>query len=157
MPLIPVVTLGKPTTKTISDENGFRQCTCDFTADMDLYRWEARASLGESEPPRGVGTLVEQGNILLAGDRAVIEVNDLELKDGDGEYAISVYVQAMNGYWSDGTYERIRNGMNYNSKKKFNSILRYNGYPGPIVKRAVFFKFNSGKRFSESHKFNTKE
>lgn len=97
----PVITVGTPSRSIISDETGFDQCTCTFTADVDLTEWEARATKAGTTPARGVGLLVESGTTLAAGSTGTVVVDDEELTNGDGEYTITVYGKSSGGVWSE--------------------------------------------------------
>lgn len=97
----PVITVGTPSRTIISDEPGVNVCTCTFTSDLALQAWEARATLPNQTPARGVGLLVESGTTLAAGTPATVEVIYTELTNGDGEYTIKVYGQSTGGVWSE--------------------------------------------------------
>ena len=97
----PVITVGTPSRSIISDETGYDQCTCTFTADVDLAEWEARATKAGTTPARGVGLLVESGTTLAAGATGTVIVDDEELTNGDGEYTITVYGKSSGGVWSE--------------------------------------------------------
>lgn len=126
MSKIPNVTIGVPDPNKISDENGKTKSLCTFTVDTDVLQWEARAILGKKEPLRGEGTIVEQGKYLKSGDSATVVVDYNELTQGDGLYTVSIYVQGINGYWSNGDYAQVFIGLKYNSKAKYNSGRKYN-------------------------------
>ena len=96
----PVITIGTPSTAIISDETGYDECICTFTADVALQAWEARATKSGVTPARGVGLLVESGGSLAAGTAGTVSVVDEELTDGDGDYTITVYGQSTGGIWS---------------------------------------------------------
>ena len=97
----PVITIGTPSTAIISDETGYDECICTFTADVALQAWEARATKSGVTPARGVGLLVESGGSLAAGTASTVSVVDEELTDGDGDYTITVYGQSTGGVWSE--------------------------------------------------------
>lgn len=103
----PTVTLGTPTRTIISDENGYTQCVCTFTCDLNCAYWEARAVYNGGATTRGSGTLVESGTNLTANTSASIIVDYSELTNGDGTYKITIYAHATNGMWSDGVYVAI--------------------------------------------------
>lgn len=127
--LIPVVTIGVLDKSKISDEPGHNQSTCSFTVDSDIIKWEARAVKGEQEPALGVGEIVESGRYLQKGASATIVVDEDELKQGDGFYTISIYVQSTNGYWSDGSFSQVYLETKYNYLSKYNHGLKYNTKP----------------------------
>lgn len=97
----PVITIGTPNKARISDETGYSECICTFTADQDLTQWEARAVKNGTTPARGVGLLVESGFNLSAGTPATVSVLDSELTDGDGIYLIAVYGCNAGGLWNE--------------------------------------------------------
>lgn len=101
----PVITIQTPTRLVISSVSGYSYCTCGFTADQDLSKWEARATLGGVTPARGVGLLVESGTTLTQGDGGLVTVDASELTNGDGTYTITIYGRNTYGYWSDGSYD----------------------------------------------------
>jgi hypothetical protein len=96
----PVITVGTPSRTIISDESGVNVCTCTFTSDLALQAWEARATLPNQTPARGVGLLVESGTSLGANVPATVEIIWTELGD-DGLYTIHVYGQSTEGVWSE--------------------------------------------------------
>lgn len=126
---IPIVSIENQTRKKISDEPGFNQSVCTFVVNQDVVKWEARAVIGESNPPLGVGEIVESGNFLKKGEEAKITIDFNELGSGDGIYTISIYAQNIFGYWSDGTFEKTYIGSKYNNKSSYNSGLKYNCFP----------------------------
>lgn len=97
----PVIAVGIPDKTRISDETGYDECICTFTADQDLSEWEARATRDGVTPARGVGLLVESGGSLAAGEAGTVSVLDEELTGGDGMYTITVYGCGTNGLWSE--------------------------------------------------------
>lgn len=96
----PIITVGTPNKAIISDEAGYDECRCTFTADMDLSQWEARATKKGTTPARGVGLLVESGGALARGTAGTVSVVYEELTNGDGEYTITVYGCSASGIWS---------------------------------------------------------
>lgn len=126
MATIPVVYLQTPTTSIISKIEGHNQCRCLFSVNQDIYKWEARATFNGDEPGRGKGSLVESGGFIKNGSSAEVIVDYDELLMGDGKYTISVYVHAVNGYWSDGSYENTYVGFVYNSRISYNTGRKYN-------------------------------
>lgn len=96
----PIITIGTPTKTKISRVEGYDRSVVTFTSDMDLQAWEARATLPNVTPARGVGLLVESGTTLSANTEATIYIDDEELTNGDGEYTITVYGQSSGGVWS---------------------------------------------------------
>lgn len=126
MSLYPVVSIKKQSTNKISDESGFNQAICTFVCDQDVVKWEARAILGENNPPLGVGELVESGKFLKSGEDAKVYVDFNELTFGDGIYTISIYAQNILGYWSDGTFQKTYIGSQYNKKRSYNLGFKYN-------------------------------
>lgn len=106
MSLYPIVSIKSQTADRISDESGFKQAVCIFVVNENVAKWEARAVLGNENPPRGVGTIVESGGFLEKGTEARIFVDFNELDSGDGLYTISIYAQDIFGYWSDGRFNK---------------------------------------------------
>lgn len=98
---VPIITIGVPSQNKISANNGFDECICTFTSDLDLAEWEARATKTGESTGHGVGLLVESGNELSAGVEGVISILDDELTNGDGDYIIFVYGKSTDGVWSD--------------------------------------------------------
>ncbi len=101
----PTITIQTPDKSVISSISGYSRCTCLFTADQALSRWEARATLQGVTPARGVGLLVESGTTLAQGANGSVYVDAAELTNGDGQYTISIYGRNNSGYWSDGSYD----------------------------------------------------
>lgn len=97
----PTITVGTPSRTIISDESGYDQSVCSFTADMALQAWEARATKAGTTPARGVGLLVESGGSLAVGATGMVYVENEELTNGDGQYTITVYGQSTQGVWSE--------------------------------------------------------
>lgn len=126
MSISPIVTIKNQTLKKISDENNFNQSVCTFSASDNVAKWEARAVLGNKQPSRGEGTLVESGGFLQKGNEAKVIIDFPELKNGDGLYTISIYAQDVFGNWSDGTFTTVHVGIKYNHSFKFNTGFKYN-------------------------------
>ena len=126
MSLYPIVSIKNQTADRISDELGFKQAVCTFVVNENVAKWEARAVLGNKNPPRGVGTIIESGNFLKKGAEAKVFVDFNELNSGDGLYTISIYAQDIFGYWSDGTFEKVYVGTKYNHLDYFNSGYKFN-------------------------------
>ena len=97
----PVITVGAQNKTRISDEAGYDECICTFTADQDLSEWEARATRDGITPARGVGLLVESGGSLSAGEVGTVSVLDEELTGGDGLYTVSIYGCNASGAWNE--------------------------------------------------------
>lgn len=152
---IPVVNIVSQTTKKISDENGKTQSVCSFFTNKDIVKWEARAVLGNENPPRGVGEIVESGKFLSAGETANVVVNFNELKFGDGLYTISIYAQDIYGNWSDGTFEKTYIGTLYNKRNSFNKGLKFNcATNSSYVIYVKKERYNTKKTFNSRTKFN---
>lgn len=134
MSKIPTVSILSQSKKVISDEAGMSQCVCVFNVDMDAFQWEARAVRTNVEPKRGEGEIVEKGIDLKAGENGTVYVDYNELQHGDGIYTISIYAQAENGYWSDGTFVQLFRGAKYNSKRRYNSKWYYNCIRGEKIR-----------------------
>lgn len=156
MPSIPVVYLETPTATSISRKEGFNRCKCYFTASEDVYKWEARATFNGDEPGRGKGSIVESGGFIKKGDSALIVVDYDELLRGDGRYTISVYVHAVNGYWSDGSYENTYVGLVYNFGSSYNQFRKYNPNITEKPDEPVFgFVYNSGYCYNTGLQYNS--
>lgn len=97
---VPVITVDTPSKTAISDEDGYDECICTFSASLSLSQWEARATKNGTTPARGVGLLVESGGALAKGSKGTVSVVDDELTNGDGEYIITVYGKSTFGEWS---------------------------------------------------------
>lgn len=97
---VPVITVDTPSKTAISDEAGYDECICTFSASLSLSQWEARATKKGTTPARGVGLLVESGGSLARGSKGTVSVVDEELTNGDGEYTITVYGKSASGEWS---------------------------------------------------------
>lgn len=130
MRTVPIVTITAKDKSKISKKAGFEQCVVMFVADADLRYWEARAVLGDEEPNRGVGELVESGGRLKEGETGTVIVDYSELTQGDGLYTISIYAQDVFGTWSDGTYEKVTLFGSYNTGWTYNSGVKYNSSYG---------------------------
>ena len=96
---VPVITITNSPVAKISDETGKTTCTVNFTCDIDITQWEARATNGTS-PAQGVGLLVGSynGTSVSAGTQQTFDVTYDELTNGDLTYQITVYGYA-NGVW----------------------------------------------------------
>lgn len=155
MSLAPVVTIYSKTLDRISDENGFTKSVCSFFVNKDIIKWEARAVLGNENPPRGVGIIVESGTFLDAGSIANVVVDFNELTQGDGLYTVSIYAQDIYGNWSDGTFEKTYIGTLYNKRNSFNKGLKFNCATNSsyiiYVKKE---RYNTKKTFNSRIKFN---
>lgn len=152
---IPVVNIVSQTLKKISDESGKSQSVCSFLVNKDVVKWEARAVLGNNNPPRGVGEIVESGTFLNSGTIANVVVDFNELTLGDGLYTVSIYAQDIYGNWSDGTFEKTYIGTLYNKRDTFNRGLKFNCATNSssiiYVKKE---RYNTNKRFNSGIKFN---
>lgn len=156
MSLYPIVSIKSQTADRISDESGFTQAVCTFVVNENVAKWEARAVLGDENPPRGVGTIVESGNFLKKGTEAKIFVDFKELSSGDGLYTISIYAQDIFGFWSDGTFQQAYVGTRYNRKDSFNCGFKFNcALNKPQIPEMHKEKYDTGKKFNYCIKFNT--
>lgn len=156
MSLYPIVSIKSQTSDRISDEYGFRQSVCTFVVNENVAKWEARAVLGNENPPRGVGTIVEAGGFLEKGAEAKIFVDFNELNSGDGLYTISIYAQDIFGYWSDGTFQQAYVGTRYNRMDSFNCGFKFNcALNNSPISEIPKDKYNTGKTFNSGVKFNT--
>lgn len=156
MSLYPIVSIKSQTSDRISDESGFRQSVCTFVVNENVAKWEARAVLGNENPPRGVGTIVEAGDFLEKGTEAKIFVDFNELDSGDGLYTISIYAQDIFGFWSDGTFQQAYVGTRYNRKDSFNCGFKFNcALNNSQIPEMYKEKYNTGKTFNSGIKFNT--
>lgn len=97
----PTITIQSVNKNKISDENGYDECLCIFTSDVDLTEWEARATFEDAATGHGTGLLVESGLNLSANTEATVSILDEELTDGDGYYVINIYGKSADGTWSD--------------------------------------------------------
>lgn len=96
----PIITVQLPDKSKISNISGYTESLCNFTSDQDLVEWEARATLENQTPGRGVGLLVESGTNLHSSSVGIISVLNTELTNGDGIYIISVYGMNIMNVWS---------------------------------------------------------
>lgn len=96
----PVVSIDSIDKYKISRLLGINECRCSFHCDIDVSKWEARATLEGAPKGRGIGLLVESGTDLKAGEKGLVSILDTELTDGDGNYVISIYAQSSDGVWS---------------------------------------------------------
>lgn len=152
---IPVVNILYQTLNKISDETGKSQSVCSFLVNKDVVKWEARAVFGNENPKRGVGTIVEEGTFLSAGETANVVVDFNELKSGDGLYTISIYAQDIYGNWSDGTFEKTYIGTLYNKQTNFNKGLKFNcATNSSYIVYVKKERYNTKRTFNSRIKFN---
>lgn len=124
----PVITITKISASKISRKSGMNICLVEFTADSDLYQWEARADakghgtgalVGQSAAAEGSNTggqnLIGGKHIsgryisaapvagaripvLLAGSTGRFDVTADELTSSDKVYKITVYGEGAGGW-----------------------------------------------------------
>lgn len=85
----------------ISAVSGFDSLTVTFSADAATAAFECRATKVGEDWGVGVGTLIASFSATPANTERTFEVYDDYLVNGDGEYRISLYVQAEDGSWND--------------------------------------------------------
>lgn len=93
----------------ISNAAGFDSLSVSFTADGAYSAFECRATRAGEGWGVGTGALIASFSATPAGVQRTFEVYDDYLLQGDGEYRISLYVQAADGSWND-TYGFIPGG-----------------------------------------------
>lgn len=85
----------------LSAVNGFDVIRVTFAADAAYAAFECRATRSGEAWGVGVGQLVASFSSTPANTERTFEIYDEYLVSGDGEYRISLYVQAADGSWND--------------------------------------------------------
>lgn len=89
------------TTHRLSGVAGFDSIGVTFSADAAYTAFECRATKAGEAWGIGVGQLVASFSATPANTERTFEIYDDYLVNGDGEYRISLYVQAADGSWND--------------------------------------------------------
>lgn len=89
------------TRSKISDEQGYDSLGVTFTADGAYTAFECRATRSGEPWGVGIGALIATFSATPADTPRTFEIYDDYLLQGDGEYRISLYVQAVDGSWND--------------------------------------------------------
>ena len=85
----------------ISNASGYDSLSVSFTADGAYSAFECRATRTGEDWGVGMGALVASFSATPEGTQRTFEIYDDYLLQGDGEYRISLYVQAADGSWND--------------------------------------------------------
>lgn len=97
----PDLTLSFSNTR-VSKVSGYSACRVEWTADMGVARWEARATRSGSALGRGIGILLASSqNFVPAGEIVSFLIFGTNLTLGDGAYRISIYAANSSGDWND--------------------------------------------------------
>lgn len=89
------------TGKKISSVSGFDTIVVSFSSDIAYKAFECRATKIGEDWGRGKGALIASFSQTPAGTERTFEVYDDFLLNGDGEYRISLFAQAVDGSWND--------------------------------------------------------
>lgn len=87
--------------KKISAVSGYDSLSVSFRSDGEYVSFECRATKVGETWGVGIGSMIALFSQTPANTERVFEIYDKYLLDGDGEYRISLYVQAADGSWND--------------------------------------------------------
>jgi len=96
--MIPTLTVISASVNKVSSVTGKDTCQVVFSCDIALQEFQVRAT--RSGNPRGVGVgdlLYSQTNI-PAGGSITVTIDGSDITQGDGEYVISLWGKAIDGY-----------------------------------------------------------
>ena len=89
------------TRNKISGATGYDSLGVTFSADGPYAAFECRATRSGKPWGVGMGALIASFSATPTDTQRSFEIYDDYLLQGDGEYRISLYVQAADGSWND--------------------------------------------------------
>ena len=103
--MIPTLTLKSYSRAKISGISGFENSNIVFICDMDLQKFEARATKDGAPYGVGVGDLLCSMENVAGGEDISFSLSSSMLTQGDGVYRVSLYGKANDRYFDFGALD----------------------------------------------------
>lgn len=115
----PEITVITSSRSRLSTRAGANLCDVVFKSDLDLQKFEARATRAGQPRGLGVGDLVYEISNVQKGDSILFSVSGALLTQGDGEYVISLFGKAVDGVLDFGLLDF--SNVNFGDKGEWNN------------------------------------
>lgn len=94
----PALTVVSASVNKVSQITGHDTCTVVFSCDIDLQAFQVRATRFGDPRGVGVGDLLYSADSIAAGQSITVTIDGDDITQGDGEYVISLWGKAADGY-----------------------------------------------------------